>query len=101
MIKVLSSKVPSKKVEAKHVVVALTDDVEGTIKASELSIDKVEDARNVVKEGEEIEVRVVSVDRKNRTIGLSVKAIALADEKEAVKALKEKAQGQCCANHYR
>ncbi|CAA0100579.1 30S ribosomal protein S1 [BD1-7 clade bacterium] len=79
-----------KEVDAKAVVVTLNDEVEGTIKASELSIDKVEDARNLVKEGEEIEARVVSVDRKNRAIGLSVKAIALADEKEAVKALKER-----------
>ncbi|CAA0108236.1 30S ribosomal protein S1 [BD1-7 clade bacterium] len=79
-----------KEVDAKAVVVTLNEEVEGTIKASELSIDKVEDARNLVKEGEEIEARVVSVDRKNRAIGLSVKAIALADEKEAVKALKER-----------
>jgi small subunit ribosomal protein S1 len=78
-------------VEAKFVTVKLSDDVSGTIKASELSIDKVADATTVVKVGEQIEARVTSVDRKNRSVVLSVKAIDLADEKEAVKQLKEQA----------
>ncbi len=77
-------------VDAKSVTVKLVEDVEGTIKASELSVDKVEDASTVVKVDEEIEVKIVNIDRKNRTVALSVKAIALADEKEAVQALKEK-----------
>jgi small subunit ribosomal protein S1 len=71
-------------VEPKEAIVRLADDVEGTLKASEISVDRVEDARNVLKEGEEIEVKLISVDRKNRTIALSVKAKDLSDEREAV-----------------
>ncbi|MCY4045588.1 MAG: 30S ribosomal protein S1 [Cellvibrionales bacterium] len=77
-------------VDSKSVTVNLAEDIDGVIKASELSVDKVEDAKNVVKVDEEIEAKIVSVDRKNRTISLSVKAIALDDEKEAVQALKDK-----------
>ena len=73
-------------VEPKEAVLRLAEDVTGILKASEISIDRVEDARNVLKEGEEVEVKVVSVDRKNRTIGLSIKAKDIADEREAVKA---------------
>ena len=70
--------------------VNLAEDIDGVIKASELSVDKVEDAKNVVKVDEEIEAKIVSVDRKNRTISLSVKALTLDDEKEAVQAQKDK-----------
>jgi small subunit ribosomal protein S1 len=63
----------------------LKEGIEGTLRASEISRDKIEDVRNVLKEGEEIEVKIVSVDRKNRAISLSVKAIEIDDEKVAVK----------------
>ena len=79
-----------KEVEAKAATVTLTDEVEGTLKASELSRDKVEDARNVLKEGDEVEVKIINVDRKNRNINLSVKAVELGEEKEAMKAQREK-----------
>jgi len=75
-----------KEVDAKAAVLTLADDVEGTLKASEISRDKVEDARNAVKVGETIEVKIISVDRKNRLISLSVKSKDVDDEKEAVKA---------------
>ena len=78
-----------KDVEAKAAVVTLADDIEGTLKASEISRDKVEDARNALKAGEEVEVKIITVDRKNRTIALSIKAKDIADEKEAVKAHKD------------
>ncbi|MFT5693496.1 MAG: small subunit ribosomal protein S1 [Oceanicoccus sp.] len=78
-----------KEVDAKAAIITLDGEVEGTLKASEISRDKVEDARNVLKEGEEVEVKVISVDRKNRTIALSIKAKDMADEKEAVKSLKD------------
>jgi small subunit ribosomal protein S1 len=78
-----------KEVDAKAAIVTLADDVEGVLKASEISQDKVEDARNALKEGDEVEVKIISVDRKNRVISLSVKAKDRDDEKEAVKALKE------------
>ena len=79
-----------KEVDAKAAVITLAEDVEATLKASELSRDKVEDARNVLKEGETVEAKIISVDRKNRTIALSVKAMEIDDEKEAIKAQKEK-----------
>lgn len=78
-----------KEVEAKAAVITLAEDIEGVLKASEISRDKVEDARNVLKEGEEVEVKIISADRKNRVIGLSIKAKDIADEKEAIKAHKE------------
>jgi small subunit ribosomal protein S1 len=78
-----------KSVEAKGAVIALSDDVEGYLKASELSREKVADATTVLKEGEEIEARVINIDRKNRSVQLSVKAIELADEKEAMANLKD------------
>jgi small subunit ribosomal protein S1 len=78
-----------KEVDAKGAVITLAEDIEGTLKASEISRDKVEDARNALKEGEEVEVKIISIDRKNRAISLSIKAKDMADEKEAVKAHKE------------
>jgi len=80
-----------KEVDAKAAVITLLGDIEGTLKASEISRDKVEDARNALKVGDEVEVKIISVDRKNRVIGLSIKAKDMADEKEAVKAHKETA----------
>ncbi|MGK0498822.1 MAG: small subunit ribosomal protein S1 [Oceanicoccus sp.] len=78
-----------KEVEAKAAIITLAEDIEGTLKASEISRDKVEDARNALKVGEEVEVKIITVDRKNRTIALSIKAKDMADEKEAVKSHKE------------
>ena len=67
----------------------LGNDIEGILKASEISRDKVEDARNALKEGEAVEVKVISVDRKNRVISLSIKAKDMQDEKEAVRQHRE------------
>ncbi|MDC3332767.1 30S ribosomal protein S1 [bacterium] len=78
-----------KEVDAKAAIITLEGEVEGTLKASEISRDKVEDARNVLNEGDAVEVKIITVDRKNRTIALSIKAKDIADEKEAVKALKD------------
>ena len=72
-------------VEPKEAVIELVEDVTGILKASEISIDRVEDARNSLKEGEEIEVKIVNMDRKNRTIGLSIKAKDIEEERQAVK----------------
>ncbi len=72
-------------VDAKSATVKLADDVEGVLKASEISRDKVEDARNALKEGEEIEIKILSVDRKNRAISLSIKSKDVEDEKVAVR----------------
>ena len=72
-------------VDAKSAVINLAEGVDGVLRASEISRDKVEDARNAVKEGDEIDVKIVSVDRKNRVLSLSVKAIEIDDEKAAIK----------------
>ena len=79
-----------KSVDAKGAVVTLADEVEATLKASELSRDKVEDATKVLAVGDTVEARIIVVDRKNRNIAVSVKAVEAFDEKEALKAQKEK-----------
>ena len=72
-------------VQPKEAVIELVEDVTGILKASEISIDRVEDARNVLKEGDSLEVKIVNLDRKNRTIGLSIKAKDVEEERQAVK----------------
>ena len=71
-------------VEAKSATVELAEGVEATLKASDISRDKVEDARNVLNEGDEVEAVISNVDRKNRVINLSVKAKDMAEEKQAI-----------------
>ncbi len=80
-----------KEVDAKAATLVLAEEIEGTLKASEISRDKVEDARNAMKEGDEIEVKIINIDRKNRVINLSIKAKDIEDEKEAVKSLRDQA----------
>ena len=72
-------------VQTKEAIIELAEDVTGLLKAAEISIDRVEDARNVLKEGEELEVKIINLDRKNRTIGLSIKAKDVEEERQAVK----------------
>jgi small subunit ribosomal protein S1 len=74
-----------KEVEAKAAVITLADDVEATLKASELSREKVEDARNILKVGDEVEAKIIAVDRKNRSISLSVKSKDVEEEKTVIK----------------
>ena len=80
---VVKGKVSS--VDAKTVTVELAEDVFGTIRANDLSDDKVDDATTIVKEGDEIEAKIINVDRKNRTISLSVKAKDAQDQADAIK----------------
>ncbi len=77
-----------KSVDAKGAVIDLTGDVEGYLRASEISRDRVEDARNHLKEGDSVNAMIINVDRKNRTINLSVKQRDLADENEAMAKLQ-------------
>ena len=70
--------------EAKGATIELADDVEGYLRASELSRERVEDARSALKEGDTVEAKITTIDRKNRKISLSVKAKDLAEETEAV-----------------
>ncbi len=74
-----------KEVEAKAAVITLAPDVEAVLKASELSRDKVEDARNLLKVGDEVEAKIIAVDRKNRSINLSVKSKDVEEEKATLK----------------
>ncbi len=73
-----------KTIEAKGAVITLDGEVEGYLRASEISKEKVEDVASVLKEGQEIEARIVNVDRKNRTINLSIKAKDQAEETDAM-----------------
>ena len=75
-----------KEVDAKGAVIDLGDDIEATLKASELSRERVEDARNELTVGDSVEAKIINVDRKTRSINLSIKAKDISDEKEAVKA---------------
>ena len=74
-----------KEVDAKAAVVDLGNGIEGILRASELARDRVEDARSVLTVGQEIEAKYLGVDRKNRTISLSIKAKDSDEEAAAVK----------------
>lgn len=74
----------AKSVDAKGAVIALSDEVEAYLPASEWSSERVEDLRNVLKEGEEVEAVVATVDRKNRSIKLSVKAKDAKENRDAL-----------------
>ncbi|HLP97201.1 MAG TPA: 30S ribosomal protein S1 [Sideroxyarcus sp.] len=73
-----------KSLDAKGAVIALDGDVEAYLKASEVSADRVEDIRNHLKEGDSIKAVIISVDRKNRGINLSIKALDKADTAAAM-----------------
>jgi len=73
-----------KSIDAKGAVITLDGDIEGYLRASEVSREKVEDIRNHLKEGDEVEARIINIDRKNRGINLSIKAKDMADEADAV-----------------
>ena len=79
-------------VEAKSATVELSHNVEATLKASEVSRDRVDDVTTVLKVGDEVEARITNIDRKNRTIALSVKAKDAKDEQEAMDNLRQDAQ---------
>jgi small subunit ribosomal protein S1 len=69
-----------KEVDAKGAVVALGEGVDGALRASELARDRVEDARSVLKVGDEVEAKFMGVDGKRRMISLSIKAKEYQDE---------------------
>ncbi len=75
-------------VDAKGAVVNLDGDVEGYLRASEISRDRVEDARNHLKEGTEIEAMVINIDRKSRSVSLSLKAKENVDTAESMQRLQ-------------
>ncbi len=79
-----------KSVDAKAAILELAADVEATLKASEMSQDRIEDLTTQLKEGDEVEAKIINIDRKNRVINLSVKSKDIDDEKQAMKDVREK-----------
>jgi small subunit ribosomal protein S1 len=80
-----------KSVDAKGAVIALGGDAEGYLRASEISSDRVEDARNHLKEGDRVTAMIINVDRKNRNINLSIKAKDNAETAEAMQRMQQEA----------
>ncbi|MFN3565832.1 MAG: 30S ribosomal protein S1 [Burkholderiaceae bacterium] len=81
-----------KSVDPKGAVIALGDDVEGYLRASEISSDRVEDARNHLKEGDKVTAMIINIDRKNRNINLSIKAKDNAEAAAAMERMQAEAQ---------
>jgi small subunit ribosomal protein S1 len=77
-----------KEVDARGAVIDLGNGVEGQLRASELGRDRIEDARTVLKVGDEVEAKFTGVDRKSRTISLSIKAKEAHEEAEAVQSYR-------------
>jgi len=75
-------------VDARGAMIDLGDGVEGSLRASEMARGRVEDARLMIKVGEEVEAKFTNVDRKNRSIQLSIKAKEVHDEQEAMSSYK-------------
>jgi len=73
-----------KSLDAKGAVIQLDSEVEGYLRASEVSRDRVEDIRTHLKEGDEVEAMIINVDRKNRNINLSIKSKDSADQSQAM-----------------
>jgi small subunit ribosomal protein S1 len=78
-------------VDAKGAVVALGGEVEGYLRASEVSRDRVEDARTHLKEGDTVQAMIINIDRKNRSLNLSIKAREAAEQDAAMKKLQSEA----------
>ena len=77
------------KVSAKEATISLSEGIDAILKVTELSQEKVDDATKILKEGDEVETKIINVDRKNRTISLSIKAKDVDEEKTAVKEHKK------------
>ncbi len=82
-----------KSLDAKGAIILLDGEVEAYLKASEVSADRVEDIRNHLKEGDTVKAVIINVDRKNRGINLSIKAMDKADETAAMKKLSSEDVG--------
>ncbi|NRT56537.1 30S ribosomal protein S1 [Sphaerotilus uruguayifluvii] len=76
-----------KSVDARGAEIQLNDDVTGYLRASEIARERVEDARNVLKEGDEVTALIINIDRKTRSIQLSIKAKDNAEQQEALQRL--------------
>jgi small subunit ribosomal protein S1 len=72
-------------VEQREAVLKLADEVTGVLKISEISVERIEDARNALSVDQEVEVKIISIDRKNRNISLSIKSKDIEEERQAVR----------------
>ncbi len=81
-----------KSIDAKGAVIQLDGDMEGYLRASEVSRDRVEDIRTKLKEGDSVTAMIINVDRKNRTINLSIKAKDLAEDTDAMQKMSSDKQ---------
>jgi small subunit ribosomal protein S1 len=79
-------------VDARGAIVDLGDGVIGNLRASELARGRVEDARTMIKVGDEVEAKFTNVDRKNRSVALSIKAKEVHEEQEAVSSYKSEVE---------
>ncbi len=77
-----------KEVDARGAIIDLGNGVEGQLRGSDLARDRIEDARTVLKVGQEIDAKFTGVDRKTRTISLSIKAKEMHEEAEAVQSYR-------------
>jgi small subunit ribosomal protein S1 len=82
-----------KSLDAKGAVISLGGEIEGYLRASEVSRDRVEDIRTRVKEGDTVKAMIINIDRKNRSINLSIKAKDSADENEAMQRMSAENAG--------
>ena len=76
-------------VDAKGATIELAESVEGYLRVSDISVERVEDASTELSVGDDVEAKFMGVDRKNRTISLSIKAKDQADEREAMDNLNQ------------
>ncbi|MBE0626390.1 MAG: 30S ribosomal protein S1 [Burkholderiales bacterium] len=77
-----------KSVDAKGAVIALEGDVEGYLRVSEVARERIEDLTHHLKEGEKVTAMIINIDRKNRSINLSIKAKDMAEEQGAMQKLQ-------------
>ncbi|MFA7521823.1 MAG: 30S ribosomal protein S1 [Halothiobacillaceae bacterium] len=78
-----------REVDARGAVVELAEGIDGYIRASDIARERIDDARTVLKEGEEVEAKFMGIDRKNRMISLSIRAKDHAEESEAMEELSK------------
>ncbi len=82
-----------KEIDVKGAVVILADNVEGYLRASEIQRDRVEDARTLLKEGDSVAAKFIGVDKKSKTISLSIKAKEIEEEVHTIKDHSQQASG--------
>ncbi|MBI3067366.1 MAG: S1 RNA-binding domain-containing protein, partial [Betaproteobacteria bacterium] len=87
-----------KSIDAKGAVIQLEADVEGYLRASEVSRDRVEDIRTRLKDGDSVTAMIINLDRKNRTINLSIKAKDIVEEAEAMQKMAAEKQSAGTTN---